>query len=400
MGTHASTRIANEHDYIEHHTRWDGFPPEIVESIQSLPTAWQTAIENIKEKLNADELGTFALKNWAISFEKLLNDYIEKPTIEATSLLLCFLSFSHHHVLPNAASNDLLGYWGEDNPDVTAQLLGNSFVYTYQEDYDADEVVHPTIELASKQITSEFKVMRIYSVDNDGNMLDTDYVDFKYKNMTEEELFSTVLKLPLFMRDLYTVTKMSSSEKEAIDHDIDSLVSLTRKLSQFYKPTSEYALYSRNENDKIRNKNERKKSIEDTKDYAVSMIPFDLDVTTLGTHISLSQPGNIFPLTKAERLGRYEISFKVGLYSSRLNDIFCNIPNKEADEVVELVQSVANHYEERINHFDHYHKIDSIDNIQFMKLEQNEVFYGISYEETLIKLMENQYLIEMNDLYS
>lgn len=400
MGTHASTRIANEHDYIEHHTRWDGFSPEIVENIQSLPTAWQTAIENIKEKLNSDEQGTFSLKDWATSFERLLNDYTANPTIESTSLLLCFLSFTHHHVLPNKASGDLLDYWGEGSPDVTAQLIGKDMVYTYQEDYDADAVVQPIIETKAKQIDPEFKVMRIYSVDNDGNMLDTDYVDFKYRNLTEEELFEAVLKLPLFMRDLYTVTKMSRSEKEAIDHDIDSLVRLTKKLAQFYKPTSEYMLFGRDKKDNVRNLDERKQSIEDTKDDAISMIPFDLDITTLGTHLALSQPGDIFPLTKGERLGDYEISFKVGLHNSRLSHIYCNIPNKDEKDVVELVQNIANHYGERISHFDHYHKIDSIADIQFIKLVQDEPFYGISYEETLIKLMENQYLIEMNNLYS
>jgi len=385
MGTHASTRIANEHDYIEHHTRWDGFPPEIVESIKSLPTAWQEAIDNIKEKLNSDEQGTFSLKDWTVSFEKLLHEYTANPTIEAASVLLCFLSFSHHHVLPNKASDDLLNYWGEGNPDVTAQLVGNDFVYTYQEDYDADDVVHPTIEPKPKQISPEFKVMRIYAINNEGKLLDTDYVDFKYKNLTEEDLFKTVLTLPL-----------SRTECNALD-SIDSLVRLTRKLSAFYKPSGEYALYRREE-DKPRSLDERKNSIEESVDYALSMIPFDLDVTAFGKHITLAQPGNIYPLTKGERLSHYDISFKIGIYDGRMNQVYCNIPNKDEEDISDLVQNIANYYGQRCDHFDHYHKIDSIEDIQFIKLIHDDVFYGINYEETLIKLMENQYLIEINQL--
>lgn len=399
MGTHAATRIANENDYIEHHTRWDGNPGDIVDNIQSMTENWKISVENMREKLETDEQGTFQLKKWVDSFEKMLNDYTLNPTIEMASMLLCFHSFVHHHVLPNKTTDDLLQYWGEGSPDVTAQLIGKEFNFTYQ-DYDSDDIVsHPVISVSAKQILPAFKVMRIYRVSEDGKILDNHYIDFKYKNISEEELFGAVLDLPLFMRDLYTINKMSRTEKKSLDYKVDSFVQLARKLSSFYKPTSEYVLYGREENDVIRSTDERKQSIEDTLDNAISMIPFDLDVASFGSHIALSQPGNVFPLTKAERMSDYEVSFKIALIDNRINYIYCNIPNKDEQEMLDLLNEIALHFDYRMHSFNVYHGIDKIaDDIQFSRLLNDEVFLGLAYEESIVKLMENQYLIEINNL--
>lgn len=404
MGTPATTRIANENDYIEHHTRWDGFPSEIKVRLMGLVENWEAAIENIKEKLDEDTKGTVSLKKWVTDFEHTLNNYKENPTIEMTSMLLCFHSFSHHHILPIKSTGNLLSYWGEGEPDITAQLINGELTCTVREDEydDNDELIEstsqPLIEVVRKELSTDFKVMRIYGVDKDGSIDDDNYVDFKYKDISEEDLFTSIIHLPLFLRDIYTVTKLSRTEKEAMNR-VDALTSAFQKLAEFYQPTNEYKRFGVPKKDVVRNTKARKQSIEDSLDNAQSMIPFDLDITSLGNHIALANPGKVLPVTKGERLSDYAITFKVGMYDDRNNSIYCSIPNKSEDDMKALLKETILSFDHKVHHFNHYNKVDSIgDEIQFSQLLCEEVFYGVPYEETIINLMENQYSIEINDI--
>lgn len=394
MGTPATTRIASENDYIEHHTRWDGFPEEIKEKMISMVDRWDLAIASLKEKLNDDNQGTVSLTKWVDDFEQALNDYKANPTIEMSSMLLCFLSFTHHHILPNKSTHDMLSYWGEDCPDITAQLLDGEFTYSIGEDGP-----QPVVDVVRKEIAAEFKVMRIYAVDEDGKLSDDHYVDFKYKNINEEELFASIIQLPLFLRDIYTLTKMSKTEKKSLEYKLDPLTSMLQKMAEFYKPTTEYLRFSGSDSDVVRTAEERRAAMEDSLDWCQSMIPFDLDITSFGNQIALTNPGNVVPVTKGERLSDYEISFKVAMYDSRNNYIYCNIPNKEESEMLTLLNDVVLHFDYRMHRFNNCHKVDNVaEPVQFSKLLSDEVFLGLAYEETIVKLMENQHSMEMNDI--
>lgn len=394
MGTPATTRIANENDYIEHHTRWDGYPDEIKKNIISMVDRWQLSVESLKETLNDDSQGTVTLNQWVTDFEKAINDYKANPTIEMSSMLLCFLSFAHHHVLPHATTDGLMSYWGENEPNITAQLVNGLFTYTTDEEGN-----QPTVEVVRKEISAEFKVMRIYAIDEDGKLLDDNYVDFKYKNISEEGLFSSIIQLPLFLRDIYTLTKMSRTEKKSLDYTLHPLTAMLQKMTEFYKPTNEYVRFGSSEGDKVRTKEERIKTIELSSDWVHSMIPFDLDITSFGSHIAFTNPGNVLPITKGERLSEYEISFKVGMFDNRMNYIYCNIPNKDESEMLQLLNDTVLRFDYRNHRFNTYHKVNNVgENIQFSQLVADEVFLGMPYEETIINLMENQQSIEMNDL--
>jgi hypothetical protein len=394
MGTPATTRIANENDYIEHHTRWDGFPEEIKYKMISMSDRWEFAIEQLKEKLNDDNQGTVGLTKWVEDFEQALIDYKTNPKIDMSSMLLCFHSFAHHHVLPTKTNDDILSYLGEDSPDITAQILNGEFTYTFDEDGN-----QPVVEVIRKEIPAEFKVMRIHAIDDDGKLVDDNYVDFKYKNISEDDLFASIIHLPLFLRDIYTLTKMTRTEKKSLVGQLDPLTMLLQKMAEFYKPTTEYVRFSSSEVDAIRTKAERLQSIQESLEAAQSMIPFDLDITSFGSQIAFANPGNVLPLTKGEQLSEYDISFKVGLFESRLNYIYCNIPNKEENDMLALLNDVVLHFDYRMHRFNTYHKVDNIgDNVQFSKLLSDEVFFGMPYEATIINLMENQQSMEMNEL--
>jgi uncharacterized protein YxjI len=394
MGTPATTRIANENDYIEHHTRWDGFPEEIKDKMISMSDRWEFAIEQLKEKLNDDNQGTVGLTKWVEDFEQALIDYKTNPKIDMSSMLLCFHSFAHHHVLPTKTNDDILSYLGEDSPDITAQILNGEFTYTFDEDGN-----QPVVEVIRKEIPAGFKVMRIHAIDDDGKLVDDNYVDFKYKNISEDDLFASIIHLPLFLRDIYTLTKMTRTEKKSLVGQLDPLTMLLQKMAEFYKPTTEYVRFSSSEVDAIRTKAERLQSIQESLEAAHSMIPFDLDITSFGSQIAFANPGNVLPLTKGEQLSEYDISFKVGLFESRLNYIYCNIPNKEENDMLALLNDVVLHFDYRMHRFNTYHKVDNIgDNVQFSKLLSDEVFFGMPYEATIINLMENQQSMEMNEL--
>lgn len=394
MGTPATTRIANEHDYIEHHTRWDGHPEEIKEKMIAMIERWAVSVEMLKEKLNDDSQGTVTIEKWVTEFEQALNDYKSNPMIDMSSMLLCFHSFAHHHVLPSKTNEDTFSYFGAGTPDITAQLLNGDFTYTLNENGN-----QPVVDVVRKEIPTEFKVMRIHPINKDGKLIDDNYVDFKYRNITEEELFSSIIHLPILLRDLYTFAKISKTEKKFLGYQLDPLRNLFQKMADFYKPTNEYVRFINSGVDCVRTKDERLDSIKRSLEYVDSMIPFDLDITSFGTQIAFANPGNVLPLTKGEEMSEYDISFKVAIFDSRLNYIYCNIPNKEENDMLDLLNDVVLHFDYRVHRFNTYHKVDNVgDTIQFSKLISDEIFLGLPYESTIINLMENQQSIEINDL--
>ena len=100
-----------------------------------------------------------------------------------------------------------------------------------------------------------------------------------------------------------------------------------------------------------------------------------------------------------KQISEYDISFKVAIFDSRLNYIYCNIPNKEENDMLDLLNDVVLHFDYRVHRFNTYHKVDNVgDTIQFSKLISDEIFLGLPYESTIINLMENQQSIEINDL--
>jgi hypothetical protein len=395
MGTPSNTRISNESDYIDHYTRWDGFHSEIHDVMNSAVSDWEVALSNLKDKLSNEQYGTVSINEWIEIFEKNLAVYKQQPTIDFTSFLHCIRSFSHHHVLPTHFNNktDLSSNLTNDI-DFTAHLANQTFAYSYE----SISIEHPIIEVKRKDIDPEYKVLRIYEIDENGLVNNNEWTDFKYKNLDEQQIFSNILKLPLFLRDIYTLTKMSATEQASCHYNLDVITRLMTKLSQFYQPTSEYSRFTRDRKNDVRSVKERKKSVDVTIDDAVHMLPFDLYPGSLGTQIMLANAGNILPLTKAESLSDYDISFKVGLYGDRMSHIFCYIPNNKDDETLDWLNGLAAEYNNQIHYFDNYHTVNTItDSVQFVKLIANtEEFVGLAYQKTIIDLMENQYSIEVN----
>lgn len=420
MGTSACTRISANNDYIELHTRWDGFHKEISDDVNNLLTEWKAAFNFLKESIQKNNQGTFGLTEWISNLEQLINDYESNKTIENLTVLLSSRSFSHHQVLLHKADYidfkgnkaNGLNYQGKDNPTMTFNIENGKvdskvheihFDYTLNEEVDAAPLI--PIQLTPKSIDPIYKVARISKVMENGEFDPNYYLDVKFKDMTDEKLAFLVMRLPQFFRDVYTVTKEVYEDTDAYyDKSFKPIYRLGQKFSYYYDITKKYnsepsSKKAKNcSTQKNRTSEERAKSKEDLLNMINRIIPLDFGVSAMATHLFITGVGQILPVTEAEKLSDYPISVNIGVLDSRLAHVVVNIPGKNEGEMTELLDKCTNSIAIHEVDFNKHHNLD-------IKLELGEYFkgipglshpfIGIPYEKNLIHFFDSQHDIEI-----
>lgn len=418
MGTHATTRIATENDYIEHHTRWDGFPTEIAYAINHSISRWKQSVIILKEKLKDHD--SAILQEWIADLEDFLNKSESNLTLEAASVMLCNRSFTAHHILPFSAPDNLLSYWGKGNPDLTAFIKDNKFDfkthYEESEDYEDDSLdsVEQEIEIPNgaidsisvipKRISSEYKVARVYN--NSDTSGSPDYVDIKYKDISEIDLVKKIIRLPQLMRDIYSVIKAPISvQYDNMNTYNLPIFSLVNKLGYFYTPTKNYSRFrSRydNEKDTARTSKGREQDKLSVLDDIRSLIPFDFSIENVSIHLSLATMNKVAPLTEAERLSDYPISlFIVVGQDSRLSKLYASIPELNYDSHISVLDECMNEIKEHEIKYKTQHNL-SIENLNIGEYlhgtdVEGKPFIGFNYESNLVDLMLDEYDIELQN---
>lgn len=388
MGTHACTRICNEKDYLELHTRWDGFEEEIKHDIENISKDWQNSISYMDSKINNDKINR-SIFSWLNNLKLLLKEHKKNPNIENTSKLLCMSSFSHHHVYPNSISQDTLKYWGKNNPTVVAEIEKSKIKFSQ----------HKDMKIEPKEIVNDYRVMRIYD-EEDNNI----FIDLKYKDISERKLFNKILTLPLFWRDFYTCFKCPEILKDSSDFVYSPIFKLMNKFVYFYSPTNKYTHeYKENKKDiAINTKKKKEKFFENVTQTIRRLGPFDMFVNSLATHIIFRLPVNVEPLTESEQLSDYKISFNVKINSrSRFSALTCNIPALSEQENQSLLNNISYKYIKQEKNFmkkNNLHENNHVFN--FISLSNDNSYVGIIYEEMFQVLMESQRELEMKENFS
>ncbi len=390
MGTHACTRIATKDDYLELHTRWDGFPDEIKSDLKSLNQRWTVSLEKFIKGLDADVSSPKYLRDWASGFYGLVQDNISHQSLENTAMLLAGQDFVHHHVLPHAMTEDLADYWGRGNPDVTAVLK------------DADKMSFSKkskINLKEKEISAEWKVMRVYGVDDNSNINKEEFIDIKFK-CSIEDLFFSLLQLPQFWRDLYNVTKEKDDDWKSVNAG-GPLWKLGNALRKFYQPTQEYMLYSRGKVDgvdKSRDDEGYKKALEDSLLEVSASIPFDFYINAFLTHLWLRCPNVVAPVTNAEHLSSYTPVVEVMVDTERMSALLfkSNEHDKKWHQDL-LVKSVEEIKQRESDFFESVGLPKEQLNLgsYFIKNNNDEAWLGFTYENNLAIIMQSQYDVEL-----
>lgn len=411
MGTPAATRISKNNDYIELHTRWDGIPDVIKDQILNIPVEWQTSIDLFKKSIVDTAFETPLIREWLMDLETTLQEYVQSPDLEKAALFFAGRSFVHHHPLPvDTGDSDLLEYWGKGNPDVVAKL-GDTITFEQSEHYNEDDDLVESdvsaVDLFAKNINKDYKVLRIAMVELDdetGEMIPThSYIDLKYKNINEDELRGEILLLPLFWRDLYTVSKKvedalnKSGDKKHFNQMMNKpLLKLTRKLKSFYTTTKKYTAFGCDPTDKVFTSKEKIEARENIIDLVEGLIPFDMYTNSLATQLAVRFPGKVFFMTASENLSNPMPDMTVYLSGDGMSKLFVTVNDEH--EATQFLNDVQSTFKARESKFLLDHNL--VDNQKTYPLihDDKNLLIGIDYEMTVIDVMENQRDIELNNL--
>lgn len=300
MGTHACTRIQNENDYIEMHTRWDGFPQEIKQDLNNLFNDWEATHAKLVETSTVVDCANY--HQWIKDLGQFIQHSKINPTVESLSALFCMKCLVHHHVLPfrNEASKKTNDYWGENNPDVVAIINGNEF------SFNKKKKIKNTQE---NSIEEGFSIVRLITSTQEGVFLDV-----KVKNFNDQDFLNTVFSLPQLWRNFHFSTRVKQENYNDSTNIIDRY---NNKFVQFYNAPEGYSFLSKG----------RVKSEDEIINNVSSRIPFDLYINSLATHLFMRDPGNILPLTKGQQNHNIEPVATVEVCGNRLSLIAVQLSN-------------------------------------------------------------------------
>lgn len=320
MGTHACTRIQKDNDFVEMHTRWDGFPDEIKKAFKNSIYEWTSLSNYVLEQIKEKKLNLPEMEQWAKDIQSWVKNTKENPTIEAYSAMLCSRSFNHHHVLPvkTQASSKTVEYWGYDEPDVVITINGkDDFNYGKKLKINSKKV-------EEKPVGDEFFMVRIKDDSEEyvgnSNFQNHTFLDLKVKGMTKDEFNQMMLSLPVFWLELHSLVRQPGwdrENKEAINKQLSFYQEypLVRnlsdyKLQMFYSPSKEYANIG----------DGRLKTNQDLIDGVCAQIPFDFSSSALATHLYFLSAGKIQPMTRGEELWASKQDARVFLQLSVIED--------------------------------------------------------------------------------
>jgi hypothetical protein len=385
MGTRATTRIQEYDDYIELYTRWDGFIPDIKESITESINQWQTFIDLFKANLLTDAPYTVHLREWITNFQNYFNSHLNRPTISTTAFLLSSKSFSHHHPLPSKADDTLNNYWKKNQPSLITEINNGNIYFK--------ENIHVLPETVELKNIDTYQILRIKMMPTSENHEET-YIDVKFKNITINDLIKEILLIPIFWRDFYMVYKNIIKNMNDEDFYMPAISSLVNKFDSFYCATSKYRMGYSNKPDIEFLPEEKNIEMKSILNSIIRMAPLDLYVNSLATQIAFILPDKVEFLTKQEENSVKDPDLVVYLEGNRLSKIFLDIPEDDP-----IIEDILSKLLDRETSFNSYYNVESSCPYQIIK-NQNNNYIGIPFEENLVYIMESQRDIELKELKS
>lgn len=306
MSTHATARIQSDKDFIDFHTRWDGFEDYTRKIFKDLIPYWKGALD-IFEKKSADTIHEYPdLKSWMEDFKSFIASQEVAPTLHGLGALYGAQSFNHYAPLNHQSSYEYDDY-----------------------SYDKDLKTDPDFVLKTKCMSegnSEWKICRIHS--------EGEIIDFNYSG-SQVELAKAILTLPRFWNELHTNGKLKKgdlglSDKEVLRAENLPIFGHIGKLDQFkaYKGNKWFSgLYK----SKDTSESERIKAALET---VIMLIPFDLGCSSFVNHLALRMPGKVFPQKYSEINLERKPDFEIGLELDRISDITITVKTEDLDGVL------------------------------------------------------------------
>lgn len=376
MGSSTSTKIVDNNDSINVFTRWDGFKEDIGNDLNNLSEIWSNQIYLIKKLFNEKgDLGTYGIKEWIVDMELLINNYSLNKTVDTACVLLSNINLNHNRPIPYAGDKEYLNYLGFKQADNIYNIQKNTFVENYKKKRDNQSIDN----------LKDFKICEISSEDKQK-------IGFKFKDLTEEEILLDICLIPLFIRDIYTISKEFFYKKK-YDHSFFEKINIRSvpflkyflKLNMLYSPTSHYSI---RENDKVFTEEEKEADLKNKIYEAIAFSPLEFNDGTLINFLSLKHPGKILPLTNNE------------ISLNKKSDLKIYMPNENSIEIDDeyltdkFRTSLVKQFNDKEKYFVSNYGLPEANKNFVIALNEKENRLTVDIIRSLVYVMNNQRDIE------
>lgn len=337
MGTRAVTRIQHNKDGAVVYTRYDGYTDAIKNTIKSLSSDYQQAINYLRKNCLVK---TPILTGWLDALDLLLQQHQNTPTIENTIALLCMGDFNHHQPM----------YLNEHDVDLFATISSNS--------KNGWHFRSGTIKPKHQDIDSSYYIVRVY--DGEPDHTNIPYIDCKIKRtLSWDTLIADIVELPLFWRDFLALTNLpsyqlaTSEQRELLGqhlfkiqmqlkqlycthHDYHSIMQMGMSMPSNFEAQREYLI-----------------------NHATSMIPMALYSGSFISHLMLQHPGHVTVVTSNEHHSGYTPDHILYVDTQRLNNIWIPLEQESLWDASHYTHSHLNRLNDledgyfHLNHLDH-----------------------------------------------
>lgn len=342
--------IKNKNDciLIENSTETKNFTPEMTQS--------QLFVEAMRRELSQNDHGTFDMRLWLSMFEK--NTLGNQESLETKAILLTLKEFN---------STKLASYNSHQLNTLDLPL---------------------SQEKSIENLLEGYKVIRLYNTrlsdDNKKQSLDlTHFVDLKYQDITEDELFKSIMQIPLFLRDILTLTRHQENSV---------LASLNNWLSNYYAPFDK-AVSALSEMEGIGTRTltyDRIKNKLNNNSYC------DFDNSQLATLLCFMLPGKVMPMTYHESKAVVKIDIKTCVTEKAT--VLCHVPNYETEDYDTVFSAIINLYQYRESQFVNTNRLDRLKtDFRIVGVPGLGGYYGLKFDHELLNCLENQRQLEIKE---
>lgn len=362
MGTHATARLQQGEEFIDFHTRWDGFEEETRQIITDLCLTWSSGFQIFSDLCKQKNVELTYINDWIRETQAFISTQKDDPTIDGYGALFCARSFIHY--APMAHSSPHKGDWYAYSDDLTTEP-------------DFEIQIPRTSQNSEASEAPQWKYGRITMYDS--------FVDFKF-NADEIDLVKAIVTLPQFWRVLYFLGASAADDLKLAHENvwklkrvppfrqIDKLNSFTPKT-----PTSKL-LYS--SMSKIKSHSGNSKEYLAALENVNAEIPFDLSCASFIGHLCFRLPGVVYPLRHSEIDLKRSIDFSVEIKGDRLYALQIDIPGNNLSDNKDDINAVSDQIEMDFAQFAQLHTTGS------HLIRYHGMSAEIPYEESIVHFME------------
>lgn len=304
MATYGGISLKNKSDSITICSEHDFFVGEVKDYIDGLFDESDSLIKYLDKN---NELLP-ATKTWLFDLKKYFLEADRNNICDIAKLMfmrdLVFFFRQDIGCIDNYVSNIL-------------HIDGISGKREYVDIYGSGKKATEYLNIKEISLSDEFKVARIVLEGSDK------YIDIKYKGIGEKELIAKIHQLPVFISELFCISKKEIDGENCVPMLLDSINLKINFYNNKKLKDSKYPV--------IDTVDDEVSFLNDKADRLNRIIPLCFSAAELASAIILMLPANVYPLTDGESLfsSKKEPSLKLYLSGERMTRFYSQHDNEE-----------------------------------------------------------------------